>query len=248
MRRRRQHQPRRDRGDQQPVDLPPQRRARFVGDGGVRLNPSVPARRRRARDEQDEQHIARGPAPALRGERHRGFDERRIADQARKAAEVRRGVEIIGVAGAGIGGEPALHQRRLRRHDEENGADRRKQEQGHPQRLLPRAGRCELRDTDREPERGDEKKRKMDDRLPPHGKAAEPVRIGVAAEQQCLIDEHRAVPHRGRAAELGQHHPRDHRLDEEEEKAADEDRQHEQPAARRQRRCHAVFHVERGNE
>src|SRR3546814_1559001 len=72
----------------------------------------------------------------------------------------------------------------------------------------------------------------MDDRLPPHREAAEPVRIGVAAEQQRLIDEHRAVPHRGRAAELGQHHPRDHRLDEEEQEAADKDRQHEQPAAR----------------
>src|SRR3546814_8441833 len=57
------------------------------------------------------------------------------------------------------------------RHGEEYRADRREQEQGHPQRLLPRAGRCELRDTDREPERGDEKKRKMDDRLPPHREA-----------------------------------------------------------------------------
>src|SRR3546814_16921765 len=73
----------------------------------------------------------------------------------------------------------------------------------------------------------------MDRRLPPDREAPEPVRIGIAAEQQSLIDEHRAVPHHGRAAEPRQHHPRDQRLDEEEQETADEDRQHEQPAARR---------------
>src|SRR3546814_8595741 len=73
----------------------------------------------------------------------------------------------------------------------------------------------------------------MDRRLPPDREAPEPVRIGIAAEQQSLIDEHRAVPHHGRAAEPRQHHPRDQRLDEAEQETADDERQHEQPAARR---------------
>src|SRR3990167_280776 len=92
---------------------------------------------------QHEQRITRGPAPALGGQRHGRFDERGIAEQPRKAAKVRRSVKIIGVARARVGGKPALHQRRLRRDDEKDGTDRGEQEQGHPQRLLPRSGGCD---------------------------------------------------------------------------------------------------------
>jgi hypothetical protein len=56
--------------------------------------------------------------------------------------------------------------------------------------------------------------------------------IGVAAQQQRLIDQHRAVPHRRRAAEPRQRHPRHQRLDQEQQEAADQYGQHEQPAPR----------------
>src|SRR3546814_5541550 len=59
------------------------------------------------------------------------FDQRRIADEPREAAEVRGRIEDIGIAGAGIGGEPALHQRRLRRDREKDGTDRRGEQQRH---------------------------------------------------------------------------------------------------------------------
>jgi hypothetical protein len=72
----------------------------------------------------------------------------------------------------------------------------------------------------------------VDGRLTPHGEPPEPVRIGIAAEQQRLINEHRAVPHRRRAAELGQHHPRHHRLNLKKQETADQYGQHEKPAAR----------------
>ena len=47
--------------------------------------------------------------------------------------------------------------------------------------------------------------------------------IGVAAQQQRLIDEHRAVPHRRRAAQPRQRHPRHQRLDEEQQEAPRQD-------------------------
>ena len=62
--------------------------------------------------------------------------------------------------------------------------------------------------------------------------AAEPMGIGIAGEQQRLVDQHRAVPHRRRAAEPRQRHPRDHRLDQEQQERADEDRRDEPPAGR----------------
>ena len=71
----------------------------------------------------------------------------------------------------------------------------------------------------------------MNRRLTQRREASDRVGIGVAAEQQRLIDQHRAVPDGGRAAETRQRHARDHRLDEEQQERADQDRQHEQRAA-----------------
>ena len=56
----------------------------------------------------------------------------------------------------------------------------------------------------------------------------EPVRIGVAGEQQQLIDQHRAVPHRRRAADPRQRHARDHRLGQEQQERAGDDGQNEE--------------------
>ncbi len=238
----REHQARRDRGDRQPVKPTPPSRARFVVARGLRhWRLAAPARRGACRDQQEQQRIARGPPPALRRERHRRLDEGRIADQPGEATEIRRRIEEIGIAGARIGGEPALHQRGLRRHRKEDRPDRGEEQERHPKRLLPRCRRRNSRDADREPQRRHQQQAKMDHRLPPHREAPEPVRIGVAAEQQRLVDEHRAVPDRGRAAEPRQHHARHHRLDEEQQETADEDRQHEQPAARRCGGGHARF-------
>ena len=64
----------------------------------------------------------------------------------------------------------------------------------------------------------------MDRRLPRQAKPPKPVGIAIAPEQQRLIDQHRAVPDVGSAAQLRQRHPRDHRLDEEQQETADQDR------------------------
>ena len=63
----------------------------------------------------------------------------------------------------------------------------------------------------------------MDAALHAQAKAAERVGVGIAAEQQRLVDDHRRVPDRRRAAESGQGHARDHRLDQEEQERAGED-------------------------
>src|SRR3546814_12627461 len=70
----------------------------------------------------------------------------------------------------------------------------------------------------------------MDRRLAPDREAPEPVRIGIAAEQQRLIDEHRAVPHHRRAAEPRQHPPPNPRLAEEKQELGTTVRQTDHPA------------------
>ena len=70
----------------------------------------------------------------------------------------------------------------------------------------------------------------MDQPLRARRDAAEPVGVGVAGEEQRLIDEHRGVPHRRRTAEPRQRHPSDHRLDEEEQERAGEDGENEERA------------------
>ena len=54
--------------------------------------------------------------------------------------------------------------------------------------------------------------------------------IGVARQQQRLVNQHRRVPPRWRAADARQGHARDHRLDQEQQEGAGEDGQ-EEPAA-----------------
>ena len=78
----------------------------------------------------------------------------------------------------------------------------------------------------------DDAYREMDRRLPHDRQPRQRMGIGIAAEQQRLVHQHRAVPDIGRAAEPRQRHARDHRLDEEQQKAAHENRHREQRAAR----------------
>ena len=63
------------------------------------------------------------------------LDEQRIGDQSAEASEVRRGIERIGIA-AVRQGEPALKQRSLGRHDEEQGPNRQNQQPRHPQERI----------------------------------------------------------------------------------------------------------------
>src|SRR3546814_19494853 len=107
---------------------------------------------------------------------------------------------------SGVGGEPALHQRRRRRDREKDRADRRGEEQRHPQRLLPRRRRGELRNADGQPQGGKQQQRQLDRRLPPHREAREPLRIGIAAEHQRLLNENRATPHHPPAPDPRPHH------------------------------------------
>ena len=88
--------------------------------------------------------------------------------------------------------------------------------------------------------------REMDQRLPAQRRAGKDVGIGIAAQQQRLIDQHRAVPYVRRAAQLRQRQPRDQRLDEEQQEAAEQDRHHEQDAPRTDHR--PASHAARSSE
>ncbi len=73
----------------------------------------------------------------------------------------------------------------------------------------------------------------MDAGLSAGRQAAEQMGIGIAAQQQRLIDQHGAVPHCRRAAETRQGHARHHGLDEEQQEGAAADGRHEQHATER---------------
>ena len=64
----------------------------------------------------------------------------------------------------------------------------------------------------------------MERRLAPHGEPRRGgVGIGVAGEQDRLVEDERGVPDGGGPAQERQHHPGEHRLDQEQESGADED-------------------------
>jgi hypothetical protein len=89
-------------------------------------------------------------------------------------------------------------------------------------------GGVECAKADRKPQRGDCESGEVHAGLEPRPQAAQPVRIGIAAEQKRLVDQHGAVPDRRRPAETRKRHPADHRLGEEEEERAGDDRRHEE--------------------
>jgi hypothetical protein len=185
-------------------------------------------RRRAQRHQQPDQDIAAAPHHALPVQSKPGLDEQRIGQQPGKAAEVRRGIERIRIVAVPRQAEPALQQRCLRRDREEQRPDRQTEQPRHPDRGLRGRARLERGEPDRQPQPRDEQDAEMRHRLRAWVHPTEPVRIAVPGEQQRLIDEHRRIPHRRRAAKPRQRHPRDHRLDEEEQERARQDRQHEQ--------------------
>ncbi len=112
-------------------------------------------------------------------------------------------------------------EKRARRGEQEVGQAHRRAEQQQdagdgllaPGRL-PALGRC-----DRQAGHGGRQQDRMHDRLAPSPQLrVERVRIGVAAKQQHLEEQHAGRPHRRAAAEPGQDQPRDERLHQEKKK------------------------------
>jgi hypothetical protein len=128
------------------------------------------------------------------------------------------------------------------------GPDRQRQQTRHPQRLPARARRRQLGERNRQPQRGDNQQGQVNRCLAAESQAAEPMGIAVSGEQQGLIDQHRAVPHVGRAAQLRQGHSRNQRLDQEQQEAAGQNRRHEQrtPNGLGLEQCTVTRHPGRG--
>ena len=74
--------------------------------------------------------------------------------------------------------------------------------------------------------------REVEDDLPPHRLMRDGVAVEIAAQQQQLEHQHGAVPDIGRAAHHRQGKARDHRLDQEQQEAACQNRDDEQALPR----------------
>ncbi len=223
------HQARRHQRQHDPVrDAPRAGRGAGRGGFGDHRGGRAAQRQRTGCDQQRNENITTTPQPALAPKCKAGFDDQRIGDQAGKAAEIRRRVERIGVLPLARDAEPALQQRRLRRNGEEQRPDRQAEQPRHPDRRLGVGRQLHRHQPDRQPQSRHHQHREMDHSLPARRDPAKPVRIGITAEQQRLINQHRRVPHRRRTAEPRQRHPRDHRLDEEQQERSGKDRHDEQ--------------------
>ncbi len=213
---RRQDQAGRDGREQDPrADQPPAGRrlgARSGPVGLLRIRELQPT----PGDKQQQHAIAEAPQPALLADGEEWLGQQRIGDQAAETAEIRSGVERIRVAAARQR-EPTLQQRGLRRHDEKQRPDRQQQQPRHPQKRIGIRGQISRHQADGKRQPGKEQQGEVDQSLPRRRKAAEPVGICVAGQEQRLIDQHRRVPDTRRTPQPGQRHARDHRLDEEEQ-------------------------------
>ena len=173
-----------------------------------------------------EQHIARGPAERLDARREGGLEQEGIAQQRQHRREVREGEQPVGTR-ARIGArEPRLRQRAGGRKQHVRQADGGEQQQQDAQgRVFEPRGLPRRRGNDRQECEAQHQQRYMDRRLPPRREAArQPVRIGIAEQQDELEEDHAHGPDRGGSPEPGQDLLGQHRLDEEQEKRADEDR------------------------
>ena len=185
-----------------------------------------------ARDQQDQGAVPDRPELALFTQRKDGLDEERIGKQAAEASEVAGSIKRIGIARPVSCGVPALHQRCLCRNGEEYRAHGQEEEPWHPDDFPARSRSAACLQGKRQGQAGEDEQGDVDHRLALDRKPADEVRVSVSAEKQRLVNQHRAVPDIGRAAEPGQCHARDHRLDHEQQETAHEDRESEQPAAR----------------
>ncbi len=225
--RRRQHQARGHGGKDDPVEHFPDRRRRALFlrndlDGIGRNGEGA------YRDQKDQGEIGAGPEPALLLDRQHRLDDQGIGDEACKASEIGGCIKRIGIPAARLERIPALHERRLGRNDEEERPDRTQKEPGHPESGLAIDRRKSSAEADRKPQGRKSEHGEMEPDLLSRPEPRQPVRIGIAAEQEQLVDQHRAVPDGGRAADPWKRHPRNHRLSQEKEERAEDDRQQEE--------------------
>ena len=169
-----------------------------------------------------------GPAHASGSRR---LDHEGISDQRQKAADIRGGIEEIGIVRVGVPGpcEPGLQQRAVGRRQRRTAA--------RPRRRTARSARGTsplLRAGARSPTASPigrltsrtiairaiwiSAARRTLKRL------TSDMRVAVAGEQHGLEEHHRDRPDAGRAAELRQHHLGEHRLNAEQQKGGKEDR------------------------
>jgi len=179
------------------------------------------------RDCEEHDPVPHRPQPALPVQIQPRLDQQRIGDQSAETADIGCGIQRIGVTPPRRGGEPALQQRRLCRDREEQRPDRCAEQPGHPHRRFGIRRQLHRHQAQRQPQCRNRQHAQMDHRLPSHRHPAEQMGIGIAPQQQRLIDQHRAVPHRWRPTQPGQRHARDHRLDQKQQETADQDGQDE---------------------
>jgi hypothetical protein len=124
--------------------------------------------------------------------------------------------------------EPALQQRRGRRYREKGRADGGRQPGDQPGHRAALGGRQLRRQIERQEQRSHPENGGVDRRLRKTSETGrQPMRIGIAEQQHGLEKAHAGVPHIRRTAEMRQHHLADHRLHQEQQAGADEQRHRE---------------------
>lgn len=120
--------------------------------------------------------------------------------------------------------EPALHQRTDGRERDVGKTDGHREQTDEPQRWRTRSWRDPLvSDVHRQHRKARDDETDVYNELRAcRQQARREVRQAVAGEQRELEEHERGVPHRSASAELGQHHPRGHRLDREDAPRRDE--------------------------
>ena len=262
MRRHAQHQTGRGRReqDQQPLLAPGDRRPRLQGRGLCRCPRSDPATEpgqgAQAGDHHQEQTIAQAPAQALERQTGQGFDQDRIGQQGQKTAQVRSGIEDIGVLCVRLARPrpriPGLQQGRGGRQDGEGRPDREGQGRQKPGRRGAGIGIAQdTADPQGQRQACGQQKRQMNQHLKPHRPdALQDVGVAVAGQQRGLEEDHGGVPHRRRSAQAGQDQLGRHRLNHEDQTSRGEDGQREQerrePPRVRARRAFGLNHIGHG--
>jgi len=219
--------------ERDPQRLPRERRRRLVGGVlpasgrlGRRSARRAQARDARRRGEHDERHVADRPAPGLRARGHPGLEQERIADEREHRGEVRQREEPVGATAGEMAREPGLHERARRREQEIRQPDRRDEHaEDQPQRVLVAGGLPVRGGHDRQQRDARDEQRDVQPEPVAGRRAADhPVRVRVPREQRGLEEDEAGRPYRRRSAEPRQDLLRHHRLHEEQQEGAREDR------------------------
>ena len=179
-----------------------------------------------ARAQDDEQCVPQRPADRLRARRRPGLEEEGIADQRQHRREIRQCEKAIGARPWPGASEPGLHQRAGGRQQEIRQADRRRQHpEDQPGRVLRSAWLpLHARHDRQHGERDEEQHNVQPDARSRRHAADREIRVGVPGKQSSLEEDEAGGPHRCRTAEPGQDLLGHHRLHEEQQERANEDR------------------------